>query len=321
MKKRVIVIGAGYAGLSMAAFLASRGHEVEVLEKNPEIGGRARLWEDKGYKFDMGPSWYLMPEVFERFFKLFGKDINDYLTIHKLKTYYKVFYEGHEPVRITEDFEKTKALFESFEPNGAKKLVSYMEKAEYKYKTAMSEFVYKEYKSIFDFFNWKILTEGLKLDIFATLDSFVRKYFTDICARQILEYAMVFLGASPANAPALYSIMSHVDLKLGVWFPKGGMNAVAQAIAKLATEHGAKVRTGIEVKKILVENGRAVGVLTDEGTLPADLVINSGDYAWGETKLLEPEYQTYKPRFWEKRTMAPSMFIVYLGGEKEASLP
>lgn len=313
MGKQVIIIGAGYGGLSLGAKMAQAGHKVRILEKNPEIGGRARLWEEKGYKFDMGPSWYLMPEVFENFFHGLDRKLKDYLDVDRLANYYKVFFEGQAPVTITGDLEKTKALFDTFEQDGGKKLEKYMEKAQYKYDTAMGQFLYKEYTSLFDFFNWKIMTEGLKLDIFSSLDSFVGKFFKDIRAKQILEYAMVFLGASPQNAPALYSIMSHVDLKLGVWFPKGGMNAVAQALAKVCTELGAEIQTGADVQKVLVEGGRAVGVRTASGDLQADLVINTGDYHWGETRLLEEKFRSYPEKFWKKSTVAPSMFIVYLG--------
>ena len=317
MKKKIIIIGAGYSGLSLAALLASKGHKVHVLEKNPEIGGRARRWKEKGYSFDMGPSWYLMPEVFENYFAKMGKELTKYYTVDRLANYYKVFFEGQKEIIITSDLEKTKALFDTFEEGGGKKLDAYMEKAQYKYKTAMSQFLYKEYKSIFSFFNWKIMTEGLKLNIFSSLDGFVRKFFTDTRARQLLEYAMVFLGASPDNAPALYSIMSHVDLKLGVWFPKGGMNAVAQGLATLSKEMGVDITTGVDVEKILITQGKAVGVQTPQGSLMADLVINSGDYHWGETQLLEPKYQTYPQSYWNKKTIAPSMFIAYIGVGKK----
>lgn len=313
MKKHALIIGAGYAGLSSALLLLREGWQVTILEKNEAPGGRARLWEDKGYRFDMGPSWYLMPEVFERFFASVGSSVAESYKLTKLATHYKVFFEGQDPVTITEDLERTKALFETFEPGGAVRLQKYMDEAQYKYDTAVGEFLYREYRTVFDFLNKKILTKGLTLGIFQTLDKFVRRFFNDTRARQILEYAMVFLGTSPQDAPALYSIMSHVDLKLGVFFPEGGMNGVAQAIARLVAQRGGVILCNREVTGLTVVDGRVTEALTAQGPVKADLVLNCADYAWSETTLLEPRWQTYQKPYWEKKTFAPSMFLVFLG--------
>lgn len=320
MAKRVVIIGAGYAGLSLGCLLRQAGYPVTILEKNSTVGGRARLWTDKGYSFDMGPSWYLMPEVFDHFFELFRKKTSDYYALDKLATYYKVFFEGEAAVKVTSDPEQNRRLFASFEADGDKKLDSYLEKARYKYEIAMKEFLYKEYSSLFSFFNWRVMTEGLKLDLFASLEQFTKKFFHDHRARKILEYAMVFLGTSPKDAPALYSIMSHVDLTAGVWFPRGGMNAVAEGLARLFVELGGEIRTGQEVQEVVVEGGRATGVRSASGLVSADLVINCADYHHGETKLLPERYQTYKQKFWQRQTLAPSMFIVYIGVKKPLDL-
>lgn len=319
MKKHALIIGAGYAGLSSALLLLQEGWQVTILEKNEAPGGRARLWEDKGYRFDMGPSWYLMPEVFERFFASVGSSVAENYHLTKLKTHYKVYFEGQAPVTITDDLEKTKALFESFEPGGSDRLQKYMDEAQYKYDTAVGEFLYREYRTVFDFLNRKVLTKGLTLGIFQTLDQFVRKFFNETRARQILEYAMVFLGTSPADAPALYSIMSHVDLKLGVFFPEGGMNGVAQAMARLVAQRGGTILCNREVLGLTVHQGRVTQAQTAVGPVKADVVLNCSDYAWSETTLLEPQWQTYKKPYWEKRTFAPSMFLVFLGVNR--SLP
>lgn len=313
MKQHALIIGAGYAGLSSALLLLREGWRVTILEKNEAPGGRARLWEEGGYRFDMGPSWYLMPEVFERFFASVGSSVAESYKLTKLKNHYKVFFEGQEAVTITEDLERTKALFESFEPGGGERLQKYMDEAQYKYDTAVGEFLYREYRTVFDFFNGKVITKGLSLGIFQTLDKFVRRFFTDTRARQILEYAMVFLGTSPNDAPALYSIMSHVDLKLGVFFPEGGMNGVAQAMARLVAQRGGTLLCNREVTGLKVVDGRVTEALTAEGPFQADLVLNCADYAWSETHLLEPRWQTYRRPYWEKRTFAPSMFLVFLG--------
>ena len=223
MAKKTVIIGAGYTGLAAASMLAARGRDVTVVEKNNDPGGRGRGWNTKGFMFDMGPSWYLMPEVFESFFAKLGKKREDYYKLSRLPTYYQVFFGDGTRVQITDNLEQTRQVFESLEPGGAAKLDRYLAAAKYKYDTAIGEFLYRDYGSVFDFFNKKLVVEGLKLDVFTSLDKFVQREFSDVRARQLLEYAMVFLGSSPSNAPALYSLMSHVDLNLGVWFPEGGM--------------------------------------------------------------------------------------------------
>ncbi|MEI6877034.1 MAG: phytoene desaturase family protein, partial [Spirochaetota bacterium] len=262
MGKRVVVIGAGYGGLASAALLADRGYEVTLVEKNGGPGGRGRGWESGGFTFDMGPSWYLMPDVFERFFGLLGAKREDYWELTKLSTYYQVFFGDGAKVRITDNFEETRASFEGLERGAAGKLDSYLAGAKYKYDTAIGEFLYRDYSNIFQFFNRRLMVEGIKLGVFSRLDSFVRKTFQDERVRQLLEYSMVFLGSSPTNAPALYSLLAHFDLGLGVWFPKGGMVSLATGLERLAKERGAKVVYDSPVRRIILRGGRAVGVET-----------------------------------------------------------
>lgn len=325
-KKKAVVIGAGFTGLAGAAHLAREGWDVTVLEKNDRIGGRARLWETKGYTFDMGPSWYLMPEVFERFFDSFGEKREDYYQLQRLDPAYRVFFEGQDSVDVPSDLSAVRGLFAELESGGDETLGRYLDEAAYKYDTAMSDFLYRDYEKISDFFDRRLMTEGLKLHVFRKLDAHVRRYFTDHRARKILEYAMVFLGSSPTNAPALYSLMSHVDLNLGVWFPKGGMGEAALGFGRLAEKMGVKILTGREATRIVARDGRVVGVETasdgeaDEADYhQADVVLNTADYHWVETKLIEPSYRSYSRRYWKKRVVAPSMFLAYLG--IDGSLP
>jgi phytoene desaturase len=312
-KQSVIIIGAGYGGLSMAAFLARDGWDVTVLEKNSRIGGRARLWEDKGYSFDMGPSWYLMPEVFEHFYSQFNRNREDYYHLEKLDPYYKVYFSPEQSVLLHPDLSKNIDLFESFEPGGGEALQRYVKDASYKYKVAMDSFLYREYKHLSDFFTKQILIEGTKLHVFNKLDRYVGRFFNDRRAKQILEYAMVFLGTDPKAAPAIYSIMSHVDLEGGVYFPKGGMAGVATGMAKLCEELGVTILTDQEVRSFTYQGDRITGVVTDEDSFSADLVISGADYQHVETQVLDAEHRSYNKAYWDRKIVAPSMFIAYLG--------
>ncbi len=313
MSKSAIVVGAGFSGLSAAALLAKEGMQVTVLEKNPSVGGRARLWEHDGFTFDMGPSWYLMPEVFERFFSLFDRKVSDYYHLSELDPYYRVFFNPGEFVDITPEYNNTKRVFDSFEPNGGAKLDTYMELARYKYKVAMEQFLYREYSNVFEFFNGRMLREGLRLNVLDRMDRFVGRFFEDRRAKQLLEYAMVFLGTSPQKAPALYSIMSHVDIDLGVHYPMGGLGTVARAFAKLAEEQGATIQTNTDVTAIRTKNGSVQGVEAGSDFYASDMVIFTGDYPYAEINLLDEHSRTFKSRYWQSRTLSPSMFLMYIG--------
>ncbi|MCX7656596.1 MAG: phytoene desaturase family protein [Treponemataceae bacterium] len=321
MKKQVIVIGAGFAGLTTATLLAKEGFEVTVLEKCSSPGGRARLWEQNGFAFDMGPSWYLMPEVFDRYFALFGKSREQYYQLTKLDTHYTVYFERYEPVRITNDFEQTKEVFERFESGGGKQLEAYIQNAKYKYDTAIRDFLYREYRHVFQFLNKRLMTEGLRLNIFQALDPYVGRFFSDVRARQILEYAMVFLGASPTNAPALYSLISYLDIAEGVYFPVGGMYAIVEGLLRLCQEGGVRIEYQVDVTRIEEKGGTIAAVHALSGgqgrSYRADAVVMCGDYAHADRELLDPPAANYRPSYWERAILAPSMFIAYLGLNRE----
>lgn len=316
--ERLVVVGAGIGGMAAAARLARDGFDVTVVERNDQAGGRARIWQKEGYTFDMGPSWYLMPEVFERFFAGFGKKTGNYYQLKQLDPSYRVFFGRGEAHDVPPDRAGVAALFDRLEPGGGAKLGRYLDDAAYKYKVAVGEFLYREYRSIFDFLNGRMMTEGLKLNVLGKLDAAVRKQFGGRRARQILEYAMVFLGTSPNDAPAMYALMSHVDLTQGVFYPLGGLSAVALGIRRLAEEQGVKFRLETEVVKIVTERGRAVRVEARGAdgaavALPCEAVVANADYAHVETELLEAADCSYPKKYWEGRVVAPSMFLLYLG--------
>ncbi len=315
MNKKVVVIGAGIGGLGTAALFAKKGYDVTVLEKNSTLGGRANLFEANGFKFDMGPSWYLAPDLFEHFFDLLGEKISDHLDLIRLSPSYRIFFNNDpNPLDIHSDIEVDSATFEAIEPGSAEKLRAYLNQSEYQYGIATQHFMYKNYDTIFDFFNRRVMTEGQKLSVFSKMHTFVSKFFRSRKLQQVMEYTMVFLGTSPYEAPALYNLMSHMDFNQGVFYPKGGFYELIRALARVCEKNGAVLRTGSPVAEIIVENGSTKGVRLEDGEIvKGDIVISNADMWFTETKLLEQKWRTHPQKYWDKRVMAPSAFIMYLG--------
>ncbi|MFM9903819.1 MAG: phytoene desaturase family protein [Pyrinomonadaceae bacterium] len=323
MNKKVVIIGAGIGGLGAAGLFAKKGYDVTVLEKNANLGGRANIFEHEGFKFDMGPSWYLAPDIFEHYFNLVGEKVEDHLDLKKLSPSYRIFFRNNgESLDINSNIDLDTATFEAIEAGAGDKLRAYLKQSEYQYDVATQHFMFKNYDSIFDFFNKRVMTEGQKLSVFSTMHRFVSKFFKSKKLQQVMEYTMVFLGTSPYEAPALYNLMSHMDFNQGVFYPQGGFYTLIDALANIAERNGAVLRVNSPVDRILVENGRATGVRVEGGEIiDADIVISNADMWFTETKLLDERYQTYREKYWKKRTMAPSAFIMYLGvSEKLPSL-
>lgn len=312
-KKKIIVIGSGFGGLCSAALLAKDGYDVTVLEKNPRLGGRAMTFDRKGYHFDMGPSWYLMPEVFEDYMKIFGKNIADYISLRPLDPMYRMFFSPTDHIDIVRDLEQNLKMFESIEKGANVSIRAYLDQAKTQYEIAMKHFLYTEFKSIFDFIKPELLTVGKKVPVFKNLQDHIASFTKDNRLQKILGYTMVFLGGAPSNTPALYSLMSHVDYNLGVFYPMGGFGALADAFVKLGKEYGVRYYPSHTVKRIKTENGKATTVITDKKSFQADLVLANADYQHVESKLLLEADRTYSASYWESKTLAPSAFIIHLG--------
>lgn len=314
MSKRVVIIGGGIGGLGTAGLFARKDYDVTLVEKNENLGGRANVFEANGFRFDMGPSWYLAPDIFEHWFSLMGERVEDHLDLVKLSPSYRIFFRGGDSLDINSNIDADAATFNSIEAGAGDKLRSYLKQSEYQYEVATQHFMYKNYNRIWDFFNRRVMTEGQKLSVFSTMHNFVSRYFKSDQLRQVMEYTMVFLGTSPYEAPALYNLMSHMDFNQGVFYPKGGFYELIKALAAIAVKNGAILRTTSAVDEIIVKNGRSAGVRLESGeVIDADIVISNADMQFTETKLLNSSGRSYSKKYWDKRTMAPSAFILYLG--------
>ncbi|MDX2280354.1 MAG: phytoene desaturase family protein [Saprospiraceae bacterium] len=317
MSKKVIVIGSGFAGLAAACSLAADGFSVTVLEKNAVPGGRARKFTQDGFMFDMGPSWYWMPDVFEQFFARFGKKVSDYYQLTRLDPSYRVWFGEHDQMDVPANMEALEAMFERYEPGSTPQLRKFLKEAGYKYQVGMNDFVRKPSLSILEFADWRILSSMFRLQMFTSMSKHVRQLFKNEKLIKLLEFPVLFLGATPQNTPALYSLMNYADMQLGTWYPMGGMHLIIDGMMELATELGVEILLNQEVSQLEVQEKSVSKVITTDGhTYSADVVVGAADYHHIETKLLPPQARNYSDRYWESRTMAPSCLLYYVGVNK-----
>ncbi|MEI6316462.1 MAG: phytoene desaturase family protein [bacterium] len=314
-KKSVIIIGAGLGGLASACMLAKKGYDVTILEKNDTVGGRARVFEKNGFVFDMGPSWYMMPEVFEHFFDLMGEKISDYFTLQKLSPSYRVFLKSDKShYDFFGNIDQNRNTFEKIEPGSGTVLVKFLAKLKLQYDIAYNEFIFKNYNSIFDFLTWSVAKVGWKLPLLKNQRQIIESRFKSEILQKVLQYQMVLLGTAPGDCPGIYSMMNYVDFELGVWYPDGGMWKLPDAMEKIALKNGVKILKNSPVEQINIENNIATGVtLKDQTTLHADIVISNADIGYTDRHLLKPPHQQHSEKYWESRMLAPSAFILYLG--------
>ena len=303
--------------MAAATTLADEGYRVVVLEKNDQAGGRARQFQASGFTFDMGPSWYWMPDVFENYFQRFGKEIKQYYQLQRLSPSYKVFFKDEE-WNIPANLEELKADFEKRESGSSKKLDRFLKQAEYKYRVGMDDLVHKPSRSILEFVNWKVISGVFRMQLFNSLSSHVKKYFKDEKIRKLLEFPVLFLGAEPAKTPALYSLMNYADIVLGTWYPQGGMNEIVRAMKKLAEEKGVEFKTNTEVIGFNVKKGRATAARTANGKEKGEVFISGADYHHTE-ELLNDDFRNYSEDYWDQRKMAPSSLLFYLGVNRKVN--
>ncbi|WP_187263808.1 phytoene desaturase family protein [Pontibacter beigongshangensis] len=316
IRKKVIVIGSGFSGLSAASSLAAEGFDVTVLEKNSTPGGRARSFAAQGYTFDMGPSWYWMPDVFEAYFRNFGKSTADYYQLKRLDPSYTVIFGEDDFMQVPAATDKLRAMFEELEPGSGLLLDEFLRQAAYKYKVGINELVYKPGRSVGEFMSLKLLYDVVRMDVFQSFHKHIRRFFRHPKIIKLMEFPILFLGALPENTPALYSLMNYADISLGTWYPMGGMYKIVEGMVQLAEDQGVRFLYNQEVREIRVIAGVATGVETATDYYEADLVVASADYHHVEKQLLPDMYRSYSDKYWNDRVMAPSSLIFYLGVSK-----
>jgi phytoene desaturase len=314
--KKVIVIGAGFSGLAAATGLADKGYEVTILEKNSMAGGRARVFETQGFTFDMGPSWYWMPDIFDNYFAKFNKKTSDYYNLVRLDPSYAVILKGNEVINLPAGVDNLADLFESMEQGSAEKFRDFLSQAAYKYDVGINQFVWKPSRSITEFLSLKLLYDVVRLDVFQSFSSHIRKFFKNDKILKLMEFPILFLGATPENTPAMYSLMNYAEMQLGTWYPMGGMYQIVKGMVALAQEKGVKILYNHEVKNIEVQQHKVQKVITEKAVFEADAVVASADYHHVEEQILGDSYRNYDEAYWDKRVMAPSSLLFYLGVNK-----
>ncbi len=306
----IIIIGSGFSSLSTACYLAKAGNNVTILEKNSTVGGRARQFKQNGFTFDMGPTWYWMPDVFEKFFKDFDKTPSDYYQLEKLGPAYQVYFGKDDSITIPDNLHDIYKIFEEEEPGSSKYLKDFLDSAKFNYEVAINDLVYKPGKSITELINFTTIS---KLNqFFTSIRNTVRKNIKSNKLQQILEFPVLFLGAKPSNTPSFYNFMNYADFGLGTWHPKGGMFEVVNGFVKLAKSLGVKIETNEVIEKIVVNKGVVEGVQSNSKFRTADIVISGADYHHTET-LLDQKYRGYSEKYWEQKTFAPSSLLFYVG--------
>lgn len=316
MSNKIVVIGSGFSSLSAASYLAKSGFEVTVIEKNDSAGGRARKFETQGYNFDMGPSWYWMPEIFEEFFSDFDSNTASHYELKRLSPSYAAYFGNGEELIVPSDLSELCQLFESIEPGAGNHLKKYLKEAEYKYRVAVDKIMRRPGKSISEFLEFSFIPALFRMDLFQSIEKHIRKHFTSEKIIRLLEFPILFLGTMPKNTPALYSLMNYADMALGTWYPKGGMYKIVEGMKNVALQQGVKFVFNETVNSINVQNGKAVSVSTQSKVYKADWVVAGSDYQHTEQTLLKKEYRKYSSNYWSKRVMAPSALLFYLGIKK-----
>lgn len=311
--QKIGIIGAGLSSLYAACYLAKKGYSVDVYDKNSMAGGRSQVYKDQGYTFDMGPSWYWMPDVIDRLFAELDENRTDYFELKRLDPAYKIFWKNNESTSIPADKNELLRLFDTLEKEGGKKLERFLSDAKIKYDVSMHSFIEIPGIKIGELINLKILKEALKLDVFKSVEKDVSKRFKSEKAQNILNFPVLFLGERASNIPALYTLMNYADLELGTWYPESGMNAIANALEQIGKKHGVRYHYKSPVSEIIVKNKHAKGLKVNGENFNFEAIIAGADYHHVEQNLIPKEFRRYDENYWDKRKLAPSSLLFYVG--------
>jgi phytoene desaturase len=314
MKNTITIIGSGFSALAASCYLAKEGFDVTILEKNNTVGGRARQLVKEGFTFDIGPTWYWMPDVFEKFFADFDKKPSDYYHLDKLNPAYEVYFDKVDSIKIPDNLSEILAIFEKEETGSANHLESFLDNAKHNYDVAIKDLVYRPGISITELITPVTIRKANQF--FSSIRTSVRRKIKNSRLQQIMEFPVLFLGAKPSNTPSFYSFMNYADFGLGTWHPKGGMYEVVKAMVTLAVELGVKIETNQNVEKINVENGVVKSVVSNGNIILSDIVLSGADYHHTET-LLDEKYRGYSEDYWESKIFAPSSLLFYVGFNKK----
>lgn len=314
---KISIIGSGFSGLAASCFAAKAGHQATVFEKNTTIGGRARAYKADGFTFDMGPSWYWMPDVFEHFFAQFGRSSQDYYELKKLDPGFQLIFGKDDVIEIPADMSALESIFEDIEPGSSIALRRFLKEAKFKYEVGMKDMVYKPAFSWLEYANIDVIKGMLKANLFSSVSSYVHQYFKDERLIALMEFPVLFLGAMANKIPALYTMMNYSALVQGTFYPVGGMFKIVEAMKDLAASLGVQFQTGVAIDKIEVSNGLVSGLQTSKGYFETGGLIASADYHHVEQHLLDPQFRNYEATYWEKKTFAPSCLIYYIGVSKK----
>ena len=312
--KTVTLIGSGFSSLSAACYMAKNGYKVTLFEKNDTIGGRARQFTEEGFTFDMGPTFYWMPDLIERFFNDFGKTSADYYDLIRLDPGYMIYFSDKEALSVSADLTEIYAMFDSLEPGSSRFLRSFLQDAEFNYRVAVDKVLYKPANS----FSELIMPDTVKRlsQFFTTISARVKQHIKHPYLRQLLEFPVIFLGAKPSNTPLFYCLMNYADMVLGTWHIKGGMFRLADAMKQVAESLGVEIVTQSPVDKIVVQKDKATGVVVKDTFHATDLIISGADYHHTEY-LLDESFRNYSETYWQKRVMAPSALLYYVGFDRK----
>lgn len=317
--KKVSVIGSGFSGLAAATVLAREGFDVTVLEKNAMAGGRARKFEAHGFVFDMGPSWYWMPDVFEKYFNHFGKSTRDYYNLVRLDPSYSVWFGKNDHIDVPSGIEGLCTLFDSLEAGSSRYLLRFLEEGKYKYETGINRLVYKPGLSLLELADAALLKGMFRLHVFQSMATYIRKFFREPRLIRLLEFPVLFLGATPERTPALYSLMNYADMALGTWYPMGGMYKIVEAMVQLAGAQGVNFQLNNAVQRMEINGSLATAVWSNERRYSSDYIVASADYHHVEQNLVPEKFRSYPEAYWQRRVMAPSALVFYLGLNKRVN--